>query len=70
MKKMSKWFFLCLFAVFTVFVVNACSKSEEGEEKEHFASSQQKALEKAKGVEDMLKDTEEKRRKEMEEESK
>ena len=49
----------------TTFLV-ACSKSEETEESEHFASSQQKALEKAQGVEDMLQETEEKRRKEME----
>ncbi len=58
-------FAILLFAVFT-FSITACSKSEEGEDKEHFASSQQRALEKAKGVEDVLQDAEEKRRKEME----
>lgn len=52
-----------------MFALNACSKSEESEDKEHFASSQQRALEKAKGVEDVLQQTEEKRRKELEQSS-
>ena len=46
-------------------VVAACSKSGE-EDTEHFASSQQRALEKAKGVEDMLMDSEKERRKKAE----
>lgn len=58
---------LLSFLLSTVLV--ACSKSEEGEESEHFASSQQRALEKAQGVEDMLQETDEKRRKEMEQAS-
>lgn len=62
----SKSVFYVLFAVMLAFTLNACSKSEESEDEEHFASSQQRALEKAKGVEDMLKETEEKRRKELE----
>ena len=68
--KIFRWFSMIIFVSLAAAVLNGCSKSQEGEEKEHFASSQQKALEKAKGVEDMLKETEEKRRKEMEESSK
>lgn len=37
--------------------------SSSSEESEHFLSAQQRAMEKAKGVEDMLQQTEEKRRK-------
>lgn len=57
------------FSTVVLLFLAGCSKSEEGEDKEHFASSQQRALEKAKGVEDMLQDAEEKRRKEMEQAS-
>lgn len=47
----------------------SCSKSEENEDSEHFLSGQQKALEKAQGVEDMLQQTEKKRRENAEETS-
>ena len=52
--------------VLIISMLLACSKSEENESEEHFLSSQQKAMEKAEGVEDMLKETEEKRRKDAE----
>ena len=68
--KISKSIFVFVLLMLSAFILSACSKSDDGENKEHFASSQQKALEKAQGVEDMLKETEEKRRKEMEESSK
>jgi len=63
---------LLSFALMLVVLVcfAACSKSEEDGNKEHFASSQQRALEKAKGVEDMLQETEQKRRKEADEAAK
>lgn len=48
-------------------LIVSCSKSDENKDSEHFLSGQQKALEKAKGVEDMLQQNEEKRRKEAEE---
>jgi uncharacterized lipoprotein YehR (DUF1307 family) len=62
----SKLLFPVLFSVLLAFALSACSKSEDSEDEEHFASSQQRALEKAKGVEDMLQQSEEKRRKELE----
>lgn len=65
----SKLVFTGLLVAFFVFALSACSKSEESEDKEHFASSQQRALEKAKGVEDMLMENEEKRRKQTEQSS-
>jgi len=68
--KISQPIFVFVIVLLSAMILNACSKTDDGEKKEHFASSQQKALEKAQGVEDMLKETEEKRRKEMEESSK
>lgn len=68
MKFPKSFSFLLLSFLLTTSLV-ACSKSDDAEESEHFASSQQKALEKAQGVEDMLQETEEKRRKDMEQSS-
>ena len=44
----------------------ACSKSDDDQNKEHFASTQQRALEKAKAVDGILKDAEEKQRQQLE----
>ena len=60
--KLLKLFFLLMFSV----TLMACSKSDDSNT-EHFASSQQRALEKAKNVDNLLQDAEEKRRKQMEE---
>lgn len=60
--KILKLLSLLIFSV----ILLACSKSGE-EDSEHFASTQQRALEKSKEVEGLLQETEEKRRKQMEE---
>jgi len=60
--KFLKWVSLLVFVIFLL----GCSKSGE-EDPEHFASTQQRALEKSKEVEGLLQETEEKRRKQMEE---
>lgn len=43
-----------------------CSKDADEQNGEHFASTQQRALEKAKGVDDMLKKAEDKQRQQLE----
>lgn len=53
--------------LFLLSILLSCSKSEENKEEEHFLSGQQRSLEKAQGVEDMLQESEEKRRKQAEE---
>ncbi|WP_455200225.1 hypothetical protein [Kaarinaea lacus] len=44
----------------------ACSKSGEDENGEHFLSEQQRALERAKDVNNLVQDAEEKRRQQLE----
>ena len=46
--------------------LQACSKSDDDQNKEHFASTQQRALEKAKAVDGILKDADEKQRQQLE----
>lgn len=60
--KLLKMFFLIL----AVTILSACSKSGDTEEKEHFASSQQRALEKAKGVDKIIMDADAKQRQQLE----
>ncbi|MGD8571460.1 MAG: hypothetical protein PVF34_11660 [Gammaproteobacteria bacterium] len=65
MKLLVKIFQIACIGVFAVTLL-ACSKSDEGQDKEHFASTQQKALEKAKAVDGMLQDAEAKKREQLE----
>lgn len=65
MKVLVKIFQLACVGIFAVTLV-ACSKSDEGQDEEHFASSQQRALEKAQAVDGMLQDAEAKKREQLE----
>jgi len=56
-----------IFAVALVALLFACSKSDDQETQEHFLSGQQRALEKAKNVENVLQQADEKQRKQLEE---
>jgi len=56
---------IILLFVFSVTIV-ACSKSDEGENKEHFLSDQQRALERAKDVNNVIQEAEEKKRQQLE----
>lgn len=59
--------FLYLFCVVVLGVtLLGCSK-DDGQDDEHFASSQQHALEKAEGVEGMLMDADKKQREKLKE---
>lgn len=70
--------FLYVSLITSSIVITACSPAEEktteevaGESlgKEHFASDQKKALDKAKGVEQMLQDNADQRAKQIEEQT-
>ena len=56
---------IVLLVVMSVTMV-ACSKSGEEENSEHFLSGQQRALERAKDVNNLVQDAEEKRRQQLE----
>jgi len=56
-----------IFSVALVALLFACSKSDDQETQEHFLSGQQRALEKAKNVENVLQQADEKQRKQLEE---
>ena len=60
--KLLRWINLLLLAMALV----ACSSSQDPEDKEHFASSQQRALEEAKNVGNVLQEADEKKRQELE----
>ena len=60
--KVLRLFYLMLLTTALV----ACSSSQDPENTEHFASSQQRALEKAKNVENVLREADEKKRQELE----
>ena len=60
--KLSKLFNLILLAT----VLVACSSSQDSENSEHFLSDQQRAMEKAKNVENVLQEADKKRREELE----
>lgn len=59
-----KLLYIILLLVFSA-TMAACSKSEE-ENSEHFLSGQQRALERAKDVNNLVQDAEEKRRQQLE----
>jgi len=71
--------FLCALVITSSIVLTACSPAEEKTTKEiaaenpgteHFASDQKRALDKAKGVEQMLQDGADKRALEIEKQTK
>ena len=53
--------------VISVFALSACAESTDEENKEHFLSSQQRALESAQDVNKVILDAEQKRRQQLEE---
>ncbi|MGD8569247.1 MAG: hypothetical protein PVJ39_14265 [Gammaproteobacteria bacterium] len=65
MSLFNKFLYLCCVAVLGIVLVG-CSK-DDGQNDEHFASSQQRALEKAKGVEGIVMDAEKKQREKLKE---
>ena len=59
----------------TLFLISGCSSSSdetstETIQKEHFASDQKRALDKAKGVEQLLQDNADQRQREIDEQTK
>ncbi len=65
---------LCVLLIMSSFVITACSEEEdkltsEEPDKEHFASDQKRALDKAKEVEQMLQDSVDKRNQQIEEQT-
>jgi len=57
---------LLLFVTTLASLLVACSGSQDPEDKEHFLSSQQRALEKAKNVNNVLQQADQKQREELE----
>lgn len=55
---------ILLFALSALLV--ACSKSDDQESQEHFLSDQQRALERAQDVNNVIQQTEEKKRQQLE----
>ena len=64
---MIKKYRFILFMAF--FLIGGCSSGEDNSSKEHFLKDQVQVLEKAKGVEQMLKSADDKRRQAIEEQS-
>ncbi|WP_455208315.1 hypothetical protein [Kaarinaea lacus] len=55
-----------LFLIFIGATLIACSKSDDQENQEHFLSGQQRALERARDVDNVIQQAEEKKRQQLE----
>jgi len=60
-----KLHYIVLLVVFSATML-ACSKPDEGENKEHFLSDQQRALERAQDVNNVIQQSEERKRQQLE----